>query len=314
MNFETIVTEESGYQVITLKDTSSGSEAEIYSLGGLLNSFLIPGKQGIKNVIHAFESVNDAITNITNGFKSTKLSPFVCRLFKGQYSFRGNNYTIQKHFLNGHAIHGLLYNEAFQIKETIASDDYASVTLSFAYQGTDAGYPFQYDMSITWKLESGNKLNVTTSLIHNNPHTIPMADGWHPYFTLGGKVDEWTMQFDSDTQLEYDEALLPTGKKFIDDRFVNGALLKGIELDNSFSLSTNAIQPKCVLQNEHFKLTIEPDKNYPILQIYIPPHRTSIAIENLSGAPDNFNNGMGLLLLQPGEEKTFSTCYSVAAL
>ena len=314
MNFETIVTEESGYQVITLKDTSSGCEAEIYSLGGLLNSFLIPGKQGIKNVIHAFESVNDAITNITNGFKSTKLSPFVCRLFKGQYSFRGNNYTIQKHFLNGHAIHGLLYNEAFQIKETIASDDYASVTLSFAYQGTDAGYPFPYDMSITWKLESGNKLNVTTSLIHNNPHTIPMADGWHPYFTLGGKVDEWTMQFDSDTQLEYDEALLPTGKKFIDDRFVNGALLKGIELDNSFSLSTNAIQPKCVLQNEHFKLTIEPDKNYPILQIYIPPHRTSIAIENLSGAPDNFNNGMGLLLLQPGEEKTFSTCYSVAAL
>ena len=314
MNFETIVTEESGYQVITLKDTSSGCEAEIYSLGGLLNSFLIPGKQGIKNVIHAFESVNDAITNITNGFKSTKLSPFVCRLFKGQYSFRGNNYTIQKHFLNGHAIHGLLYNEAFQIKETIASDDYASVTLSFAYQGTDAGYPFPYDMSITWKLESGNKLNVTTSLIHNNPHTIPMADGWHPYFTLGGKVDEWTMQFDSDTQLEYDEALLPTGKKFIDDRFVNGALLKGIELDNSFSLSANAIQPKCVLQNEHFKLTIEPDKNYPILQIYIPPHRTSIAIENLSGAPDNFNNGMGLLLLQPGEEKTFSTCYSVAAL
>ena len=68
------------------------------------------------------------------------------------------------------------------------------------------------------------------------------------------------------------------------------------------------------MQNEHFKLTIEPDKNYPILQIYIPPHRTSIAIENLSGAPDNFNNGMGLLLLQPGEEKTFSTCYSVAAL
>jgi galactose mutarotase-like enzyme len=53
--------------------------------------------------------------------------------------------------------------------------------------------------------------------------------------------------------------------------------------------------------NANFRLTIEPDKEYPILQIYIPPHRNSIAIENLSGAPDNFNNKMGLVI--PGEER-----------
>ena len=68
-------------------------------------------------------------------------------------------------------------------------------------------------------------------------------------------------------------------------------------------------QPICILQNDAFRLTITPDKNYPILQIYIPPQRQSIAIENLSGAPDNFNNGMGLLLLAPGDVKTFSTSY-----
>ncbi len=313
MNFETIVTEESGYQVIILKDISSGCEAEIYTFGGLLNAFIIPGNQGGKNVIHAFESVNDAITNITNGFKSTKLSPFVCRMFKGHYTFGANDYTIKKHFLGAHAIHGLIYDAPFQIKAKDATNDHASVTLEFLYEGTDAGYPFPYKISIQWTLEPGNKLGVTTTISHNNPHTIPMADGWHPYFSLGGKVDEWTLQFDSDTQLEYDADLLPTGKKFSDTRFSNGCSLAGIELDNSFALSVNAVQPRCVLQNELFKLTIEPGKNYPILQIYIPPHRTSIAIENLSGAPDNFNNGMGLLLLQPGEEKTFSTSYSVEA-
>ena len=314
MNFETIVTEESGCQVITLKDNSTGCEAEIYSFGGLLNAFRISTKQEKKNVIHAFESVSDAVSNITNGFKSTKLSPFVCRMYKGHYTFGASDYTIQKHFMKEHAIHGLLYNETFQIKDIVADNNQACVTLAFAYQGTDVGYPFPYTMSITWKLESGNKLSVTTTVSHDNPHTIPMADGWHPYFALGGKVDEWTLQFDSDTQLEYNAELLPTGKKFADDRFINGCSLKGIELDNSFSLSANAIQPKCVLQNAIFKLTVAPDKNYPILQIYIPPQRTSIAIENLSGAPDNFNNGMGLILLQPGVEKTFSTSYSVMAL
>jgi aldose 1-epimerase len=314
MAFETIVTEESGYSVIKLKDKSGGCEAEIYSFGGLLNRFRIPTKEGLINVIQGFDSVVNAHANITNGFKSTKLSPFVCRMHKGQYTYGAEAYTIQKYFLGEHAIHGLVYDESFQIKKTAANTTEASVTLQFDYKGTDKGYPFPYAIIINWKLESQNKLTVTTTVSHTNLHTIPMADGWHPYFSLGGLVDEWTLQFDSDTQLEYDADLLPTGKKFPDDRFVGGCLLKGIELDNSFSLSANALQPKCVLQNNAFRLTIEPDKNYPILQIYIPPQRTSIAIENLSGAPDNFNNGMGLILLPPDEEKTFSTSYSVVAL
>ena len=314
MAFETIVTDESGYSVIKLKDKSGGCEAEIYSFGGLLNRFRIPTKEGLINVIQGFDSVLDANATITNGFKSSKLSPFVCRMHKGKYTFGANAYAIQKYFLGGHAIHGLVFNEPFQIKNTEANNTEAGVTLQFDYKGTDKGYPFPYTMVINWKLETQNKLTVTTTVSHANLHTIPLADGWHPYFSLGGSVDEWTLQFDSDTKLEYDAELLPTGKKFPNDRFVDGCLLKGIELDNSFFLSANAVQPKCVLQNDAFRLTIEPDKNYPILQIYIPPHRKSIAIENLSGAPDNFNNGMGLILLPPGEKKIFSTSYSVVAL
>ncbi len=88
---------------------------------------------------------------------------------------------------------------------------------------------------------------------HNNKQSIPLADGWHPYFTLGGSVDEWTLQFDSDCQLEYDTDLLPTGKKFKDDRFINGTSLRGIQLDNSFELSTAIAHPTCILQNEKFR-------------------------------------------------------------
>jgi aldose 1-epimerase len=48
--------------------------------------------------------------------------------------------------------------------------------------------------------------------------------------------------------------------------------------------------------------------------VYTPPDRKSIAIENLSGAPDNFNNGISLLMLPPGKPKGFSTSYTIEVL
>jgi len=230
---------------------------------------------------------------------------------QGKYRFEEKDHTVQKHFLAGHAIHGLLYDAVFKIVSAGSDLSGAHVILEYIYEGSDPGYPYPYKMRINWKLEAGNRLTASTTVSHTNQKAIPLADGWHPYFTLGGSVDEWTLQFDSDCQLEYDADLLPTGKKFKDDRFINGTSLRGIQLDNSFELSTAIAHPTCILQNEKFRLTIEPDKSYPILQVYIPPHRKSIAIENLSGAPDNFNNGMGLILLPPGVLKTFTTSYTI---
>lgn len=309
MPFEASIENQAGDTVITLRDTQSGTEAEIFAFGALLNAFRIPVQGRPVNIIDGFSSVADARLNMVNGFKSAKLSPFVCRMRKGDYTFNGKQYHIQGQYLGEHAIHGLLFGHTYVVTGSDSGDDHVSVTLSFEYKATDPGYPFPYTITITWKLGTGNRLTVTTSISHQNNHPIPYADGWHPYFKLGGSVDEWALQFNSQLQLEYDAELLPTGEKFTDSRFENGSLLSGIELDNSFELPGD--KPVCTLSNASLKLTIEPDANYPILQIYIPPHRKSIAIENLSGAPDNFNNGMHLLLVPPKEERTFSTTYRI---
>jgi aldose 1-epimerase len=312
MPFEASIENQAGDTIITLRDTRSGAEAEIYAFGALLNAFRIPVKGQPVNIIDGFSSVEDARLNMVNGFRSAKLSPFVCRMRKGDYTFSGKKYHLKGYYLGDHAIHGLLFDHNYTVTGSDSEDDYVSVTLGFEYKGTDTGYPFPYKLSVNWKLETGSRLTVTTAVSHQNNHPIPYADGWHPYFTLGGSVDEWALQFSSQLQLEYDAELLPTGAKFTDTRFENGTLLKGIELDNSFELTGD--RPVCTLSNASVRFTIEPDKSYPILQIYIPPHRKSIAIENLSGAPDNFNNGIHLLLLPPREEKTFSTTYRAESL
>jgi aldose 1-epimerase len=72
----------------------------------------------------------------------------------------------------------------------------------------------------------------------------------------------------------------------------------------------------CVVRNPKRKVQLEiyPEKSYPYLQIYTPDHRKSIAIENLSAAPDAFNNGLGLKVLEPGEAATFTTKFIIRSL
>lgn len=313
MRFEVSTSNESGFPVISLSDKRGGCQAEIYALGAMLNAYRIPVAGGkVQNVIDGFDDATDAMSQLTNGFKSAKLSPFVCRMYKGSYELRGKQYKTEKWYLGEHAIHGLLYDAVFTVTDSFASTEKAAVTLEYHYPGSDAGYPFAFTMMVNWQLTTGNRLTVTTSVFHHNPEAIPIADGWHPYFTLGTAVDDCTLQFDSETQLEYNADLLPTGNKIKDDRFINGCSLRGISLDNSFELPADREHPKCVLKNAQLQLTIEPSRSYPILQIYIPAHRRSIAIENLSGAPDNFNNGMGLLMLAPNEQKVFRTSYRIS--
>jgi aldose 1-epimerase len=314
MSFEVFVDHHQSSPVITLKDNLTQTSAEIYAFGGILNAFNINIDRIKNNLVAGFNSVEEAVENITNGFKSAKLSPFVCRMGAGKYTWDEEPMQIEKWFLGKHAIHGIIYDAVYQIQTTKADEQSASVELYYSYPGNEKGYPFPYLIQVLWKLEKGNKLSVTTTITNASALKIPISDGWHPYFTLGDSVDEYTLQIDTTQQLEFDSELIPTGQLIKDDRFINGQLMKGIFLDNCFLLDNKSKHPKCILRNKNLQLTIEPTSNYPYMQFYTPDDRKKIAIENLSSAPDAFNNKMGLHILEPQDTINFSTTYSVELL
>ncbi|BAV09202.1 aldose-1-epimerase [Filimonas lacunae] len=302
-------------QAIVLQDTSTGTYAEIYSTGALLNQFALPLHGTPFNVVDGFDSPATVAEKITDGFKSAKLSPFTCRLNKGQYSFQEQVYTIQKHYIPPHAIHGIIYDAVYNITDSGANEQAAYVKLEYQYTGADAGYPFAYDVTVLWQLEKNSHLTVTTTVSHNNDFAIPMADGWHPYFKLDVPVDQCSLQFDSNTQVEFDDTLIPTGKLVADNRFEAApASLQGVFLDNCFAITAGNARPVCTYSSEQLKLTIAPAASYPYLQIYTPPHRESIAIENLSAPPDAFNNKMSLLLAEKNTPYQFSTTYIIETI
>lgn len=288
-------------QLVVLKHSTH--LAEIYLHGALLNRFEIQGK----NVVAAFASPNDARENLINGFRSAKLSPYACRLHRGQYDFLGKSYTCRKHQLGGHAIHGLMYDVDYHVEAFDFNEEKAWVVLQADYQRDDEGFPFDYQLRIKYTLEN-NGLEIETQVLNTGNSALPLVDGWHPYFTLGGRVDDWFLHINARQQLEFNEDLLPTGKVLDDTRFVQAKSLQNIDLDNSFVLENHDVAA-CVLSSQNHQLSIFPNQSYPYLQVYIPPERTSIALENLSGAPDAFNNGLGLLILESGENHVFTTRY-----
>jgi aldose 1-epimerase len=297
------------FPVFRLRNKETQTEAVIYSFGGLLNAFIVNGQ----NVVDGFTSCRDAKESITNGFKSCKLSPFVCRIPQGKYMFNEQEFTTGKFFLRTEAIHGLIYDALFEVTSSGTDEDSAFVFMQYKYTKKDEGFPFSYECAITYRLLKENKLSVITEIANNSNVEMPLSDGWHPYFTLGNSVNDLQFQMNTNKMLEFDDRLVPTGKILSYNKFQQPELFGDTFLDNCFILSDHN-NPACILKNKTLQLSILPDASYPYLQIYTPPHRKSIAIENLSGAPNAFNNKIGLIVLQPGERKKFSTSFQVQSV
>lgn len=308
MGFSIEHLEENGFSIIALKDDAGAEVQVIPAYGALLHAFIVPLGEGKLNVIDSYKNLSDLNAGVTGSFKSVKLSPFACRIKDAQFSWQGKEYTVQKS-----PIHGLLYDQAFAITKEEVTDSYAEISLEHHYPGTDAGYPFPYSCEVQYRLLTDQTLQVTTAILNQHSAPIPMMDGWHPYYSTGTPVDQLELQFWSKEIVEFDEKLIPTGKVLPFSGFSAGKSLSGVNLDNSFLLDFNRRAPLCTLKDPVKGVQIEfyPEQSYPVLQVYTPPHRNSIAIENLTGAPNAFNNGMGLVTLEAGESMLFTTAVRV---
>lgn len=294
-------------QIVYLKDNIQGTTVEIFSKGALLNKFIFKNDKGyIYNCIDGLDEPNEADEN--SWFKSAKLSPFVCRLSNASFEFQHKRYKTGKSFSGVHALHGLIYNAAFNISAQQTSEKFAAVTMEYNWPG-NAGFPFIYHIAIIYSLFSNNLLSIQTIVTNKGEHTMPLADGWHPYFNMQAAADECVLEMEAVGKIKMNEQLIPTGH-IISASSYNGLLpLKDKHFDDCFILSdTNKV---CTLHGPYYQVSINAEENYPYLQIFTPDHRQSIAIENLSSVPDAFNNGLGLIILEPGQTKEFVTTYSV---
>lgn len=314
MAFEKKETLTNGLNITELIHTESGTRVHILpAAGALLHGWIVQHNGQPVNLIDHYADQDDLAANLTNSYKSANLSPFACRIPDGKYTYQGHRYEFAHKFSDGNAIHGLLADKPFEAGEVQQTADRIAAAFHYAYRKDDSGYPFQYDCTVVYTLHADRRLTLETSVKNVSDTTIPIVDGWHPYFTTGTKVDDCQLQFFSKEVIEFDDRLIPTGERTPYRVYEQARLLGETELDHSFILDEAAPQPKCTFSDPARGISLQfyPSEHYPVLQIYTPPHRNSIAIENLSGAPDAFNNGIGLILLEPGNTQVFSVTYGV---
>lgn len=294
-----------------------GAEFEILSgFGCGLNGWRVPnGKGGLEELLFGYtdEPTLRAISNDTNA--GCRLSPFPGRTCNAKFTWNGKTYQLENNVTWApHALHGFLQNkcwqfESFEIVETEIDgkrQQGASATFTCDFPGAYAGFPFPF-LATNTVFFTGESYKVVSSVKNYGSSPMPYSEGFHPYYTLGEKVDGLTMELPESKLALCDSADIPTGNFKQDTRFVGGRKIDDEFINDCFCIHMNGLA-HVYLSSSTKKLDIwqqAGNEQYNAIQIYTPPTRENIAIEPMTAEPDALNHHRGLIVIEPGKTKTF---------
>jgi aldose 1-epimerase len=272
-----------GVSIISLENSDT-STAAIISLeqGGRLQELTLLGENIIKEIPDF---------NYKDSYASAVLFPFASRIENGKYTFKNTKFQLDCNEKGLNALHGLVYNKKFEIVHTIESINDASVTIAYQELEESLGFPFKYNIQLTYTL-TNDELSLSVTIKNTDINPFPFTLGWHPYF-FTDDLQNSSLSFKSDQKIKFDENLIT--QKVIDEKTEKEFKIEKKQLDDCFILNSNTIGFKT--PNYQLEISTNQIKNY--VQLYTPENLPLIAIEPMTGVSNSFNNGIGLQVLQP---------------
>jgi aldose 1-epimerase len=212
----------------------------------------------------------------------------------------------------GNAIHGLLRNTAYRIRER--SD--ASVLLG-AIIHPQHGWPFLLDTWVRYAL-ADDGLTVTHGVRNLGSVRAPWAVGAHPYFRVGDvPIAELTLEVRGTHYLELDDRLVPVAVHEVEGSefdLSTPRALGGLDLNVGYQdVATGSRGAAVLTAPDGRRVVVWQDEAFRWLQVFTPrdfPHvdaggvetpSLAVALEPMTAAPDALNSGEGLVWLEPGE-------------
>jgi galactose mutarotase-like enzyme len=251
-----------------------------------------------------------------DGSRGQLLLPWPNRIAHATYRFENHEFRLPvTEPRTGCAIHGLTHNLLWQRIDVSAS----MVTLGLDLQPTD-GYPFHLSLRAAYSLNDDG-LTATVSATNQGDVACPYGAGAHPYVRLaaGGTIDNALLHIPASTTLDADDRGIPTGV----EQAVSGTpfdfrsptSIGSRVLDTAFSgLIADADGITRISLSEpdgRHGVVVWMDASHRYAMIYsgdtlgdVARRRHGLAIEPMTCAPDAFNSGAGLIVLQPGATHT----------
>lgn len=293
---------------LVIRHEPSFAELEILSgWGAGLNAWRIPNDNGtFIELLNGYSDEETFRKTQADTSAGVRLSPFPGRTRNAQWNLKGKSYLLENNVSWApHALHGLLHTKPWRFVSFNSFESHAYLTLEYQYQGDHPGFPFPY-LAKTSLSFSPNSFSVTSETTNTGIETMPYAEGWHPYFSLGKPLDDLYLQFPVGEKSITDEANIPTGRYETENRFVQAKKLDGISFNDSFlfNFENRCIETSLIDLEEYRKLTISQKAgkgNWKALQLYTAPDRKSIAIEPMTGEPDMLNHHRDLIKIFPGK-------------
>jgi aldose 1-epimerase len=284
---------EDNLSFLELKNTDNTAKARIFlDEGGRLQELKFKDIFLIKDQLN-FE--------YKDSFASSILFPFASRIQDGTYSFQEKEYQLYCNQTGENALHGLVYNQKFELISKEENTNFCSVTIAYKEIKESKGFPYTYEIYVTYTL-SINEISVSIKIKNTASKAYPFTLGWHPYFLSDDLINS-SLSFKSDKKIEFDTSLIT--KKVIDHKTEEEFKIEDKQLDDCFILNSDAVQFK----TPSYQIEISTDKKENYLQLYTPKGFPVIAIEPMTGISNSFNNKIGLQVLAPNE--TYAITWNV---
>lgn len=296
--------------IVRIAGADPMSYADIGLVGGGVREFVWHGRAVIPL---------DTETARRAWYSGATLAPWPNRLRGGSWTSEGVQYEGDcNDAARGHALHGLVYDVAFEV----VAQTPAAVTLAYTL-GDDAIYPFPVRVEISYAL---TERGLTSSLTATNlgDVRVPIALGVHPYFPY----DDATELVTSATVFNVnDETLIPTGElaDVRDLGITTGAHTPLLDrtLDHCFSGMgrDGALHARTQLHySDGVVVTVWQDERLGYTQMFTKPDfpwaagvSGAIGIEPQSAPADALNSGTDLTWLNPADSTTVQWGIEVAS-
>lgn len=293
-----------------------GAEFEILSgYGGGLNAWRFPTRltDDKKNLdlLFGYCDGDDVFKMGPDTNAGCRLCPFPGRTAYAQFTWNGSTYKLINNVSWApHALHGFLQNQEWKLESFESDSEKCTAVFTCDWPGAFAGFPFPYRATNTITF-TGESVHVVSSVKNIGNTDMPYSEGWHPYFSLGEKIDGLTMTLPASSLALLDKADLPTGNFKDDTRFTAGRKIGDEFINDCFCLNGDVQKSgraTVSLEGSAGRIDIwqaTGAEQYNAIQIYTPPDRMSIAIEPMTSEPDALNHHRGLIVVAPGESRTF---------
>ena len=282
----------------------------VLEYGAIIQKMMVKDKHGKEQNVVVGHEKPEAYLNDQNALGAC-IGRYAGRISRGGFHLDGEFYPLPNK--NGVHLHGgkIGFGKKYWSLKEEHSGNNPFIKLSYKSKDLEEGYPGNLEAYVTYKLID-NSLHIIHEAHTDKTTVINLTN--HSYFKLDDEnsVAHYNMELKSESFLELDEQLVPTGriKEVVDTQndFLSNKKIGSTSLDTPF-----IVEPYCenavTLSSDVSGIVMKVTTNQPAVVIYTPATFPSICFEtqNYPDAPNQSNFPSSIL--EPGElyknESTF---------